>query len=321
MEYYPLTFKPNIKERIWGGDKLRIQLGKPAADGPAGESWELSGVSGTISEIQNGPLEGTLLTDLIVQAPQAILGKEVIDRFGTSFPILIKFIDAQTDLSIQVHPNDEIAAKRHGSKGKTEMWYIIDADPGARLVLGFKEKIASSEFERHLKDKTLLNILHEQPVRAGEIYFIEAGTVHAIGGGILLAEIQQTSDITYRIFDYDRLGADGKPRELHIELAGDVMDLKPAHEAHIKYSREANQLNPVVHSPFFITHFLPVAQHVDRDLSNRNAFTIYMCVGGTVTLSSGDYSVELSKGRTALVPAVLEQVRLEGEGELLEITL
>jgi len=321
MEYYPLIFKPLIKERIWGGQKLSTILGKADIGDPAGESWELSGVAGSISEIQNGDFEGMLLTDLIAQDPQAVLGSEVLRRFGKDFPILIKFIDARTDLSIQVHPDDTIAAKRHSSNGKTEMWYIMDADPEARLVLGFKENISPSEFNTHLEGKSLVDILNEQPVRPGDCYFIQAGTVHAIGGGILLAEIQQTSDITYRIYDYDRVGADGRQRELHTELALDVMDLEPADRAIINYTRKRNQLNPMVQCPYFITQYLPVTERVECDLSDRDAFTIYMCVGGKLSLTAGKHGVSLSKGMTTLIPAVIEQVSISGEGELLEITL
>ena len=321
MEYYPLTFKPVIKERIWGGKKLNDLLGKPGIDGPAGESWELSGVEGTISEVRNGPLVGKLITDLIAADPEGILGKEVLERFGTEFPILIKFIDAKTDLSIQVHPDDVLAAKRHASKGKTEMWYIMDADPGSRLVLGFKESIDPEAYTRHLEKKTLIEILREQPVQSGEVYFIKAGTVHAIGGGIMLAEIQQTSDITYRVYDYDRPGTDGKLRELHTELALEAMHLTPADGARIKFSRETNQSNEVVNSPYFITNYLPVSGRLELELSDRQAFTALMCVGGNARVLSGGGTLELKQGMTALLPAALDRVEIEGDSEFLEITL
>lgn len=321
MEYYPLTFEPIIKERIWGGHKLSALFGKPAIDVPAGESWELSGVSGDISVVRNGGLAGRGLTDLIKEDSEGMLGKKVVDRFGSQFPILIKFIDARTDLSIQVHPDDELAEIRHGSKGKTEMWYIMDADPGARLVLGFKEAIDKSIYSHHLENKTLFEILHEQPVHPGEVYFIEAGTVHAIGGGIVLAEIQQTSDVTYRVYDFDRVGADGQARELHTELALDAMDLAPAKNARKDYSRDPNTSNTVVHSPYFITSYLPVSGKTELDLSNRQAFTILMCVKGKLSVSAGAGTLELNQGMTALLPAALPHVVIEGEGELLEITL
>lgn len=321
MEYYPLTFKPIIKERIWGGQKLSALFGKPAIEGPAGESWELSGVSGDISVVENGSLKGKLLTDLIEDDPNGLLGEEVVNRFGREFPILIKFIDARTDLSIQVHPDDTLASKRHGSMGKTEMWYIMDADPGSRLVLGFKEAIEESHYTHHLKNKTLFEILHEQPVQRGEVYFIEAGTVHAIGGGIVLAEIQQTSDVTYRVYDYDRLDADGQGRELHTALAIEAMHLGPAEGAHIDFTRDVNRSNTIVNSPYFITRFLPVSGRVELDLKKRQAFTILMCVGGKVTVSAGTGSVVLSQGMTALLPAVMDHTEIAGEGELLEITL
>lgn len=321
MEYYPLLFTPIIKERIWGGNKLNTLLGKPAFDVPVGESWELSGVPGDVSVVQNGPLQGRSLTDLIQQEPAAILGKEVVFRFGKEFPILIKFIDAEKDLSIQVHPDDEMAAKRHGSKGKNEMWYIMNAEANARLVLGFKNDVDQAIYEVHLKNKTLLDIMHEQPVERGEVYFIKAGTVHAIGGGILLAEIQQTSDVTYRVYDYDRVGPDGKTRELHTDLALDAMDLAPADSARKSYSREQNRSNPVVHSPYFKTNYLAVTEPMRLELRHRDAFTILMCVSGEVELQAGSEKVLLPYGATTLLPAILDEVFITGQAELLEITV
>lgn len=321
MEYYPLLFEPIVKERIWGGKKLSHLLGKPDLEFPAGESWELSGVPGDVSVIQNGSKRGSSLTDMIKEDPEAILGRDVLSRFGEEFPILIKFIDANKDLSIQVHPDDELAAKRHGSRGKNEMWYIMDAEADARLVLGFKEEVDQAGYEHHLNNKTLFEILHEQPVNRGEVYFIKAGTVHAIGGGILLAEIQQTSDVTYRVYDYDRVGADGKKRELHTELALDAMDLAPAEGARINYTREFNRSNPILACPYFITNFLPVSESVTLDLQHRHAFTILMCVSGEVVLESGSGKVLLSQGMTTLLPAILEKASISGQGELLEITV
>ena len=321
MEYYPLLFEPIIKERIWGGIKLNTMLGKPLHEPPVGECWELSGVSGDVSVVANGPLQGTALTELIHHDPIALLGKKVMSRFGEEFPILIKFIDAEKDLSIQVHPDDGLAAQRHGSKGKNEMWYIMDADLDARLILGFKHSVDQATYASHLKSKTLMEIMHNQPVKKGEVYFIKAGTVHAIGGGILLAEIQQTSDVTYRVYDYDRVGADGKTRELHTELALDAMDLAPADGAQITYSREPNRSNPVVRSPFFNTNYLSVTEPKQLDLHHPDAFTILMCVSGSVGLDSGSDSIVLSCGMTTLLPASLKEVFITGEGELLEITV
>ena len=321
MEYYPLLFEPIVKERIWGGKKLSHLLGKPALEVPVGESWELSGVPGDVSVIQNGSMRGSSLTNMINEDPEAILGKDVLTRFGEEFPILIKFIDADKDLSIQVHPDDELAAKRHASRGKNEMWYIMDAETDARLVLGFKKEVDQDTYERHLKNKTLFEILHEQPVNRGDVYFIKAGTVHAIGGGILLAEIQQTSDVTYRVYDYDRVGADGLKRELHTELALDAMDLAPAKGARVDYTREFNRSNPMVACPYFITNFLPVSGPVALDLQHRDAFTILMCVSGEVELESGSGKVLLSHGMTTLLPANLEEASFTGQGELLEITV
>jgi mannose-6-phosphate isomerase len=204
MALYPFKFEPILKERLWGGTKLKTVLGKPIANDITGESWELSGVAGDVSVIANGPLAGTSLKQLIATQAEALLGKEVVARFGQEFPILIKFIDAKQDLSIQLHPNDALAKKRHGSFGKTEMWYIMDADPGAKLIVGFNKDVTREEYASHLQENKLPDLLNYEPVEQGDTFFINTGKIHAIGAGVLLAEIQQTSDITYRVFDFNR---------------------------------------------------------------------------------------------------------------------
>ncbi|RUA19159.1 MAG: mannose-6-phosphate isomerase, partial [Flavobacteriia bacterium] len=193
MDLYPLKFRPILKERLWGGTKLKEVLGKPIESDITGESWELSGVKGDISEVANGPLEGTSLEDLISKQPEAVLGKSVVERFGNEFPILIKFIDAKQDLSIQLHPNDKLAKERHNSFGKTEMWYIMDADPGAKLIVGFNKDVEKTEYIESLEQGTLLDLMNYEEVEEGDTFFINTGKIHAIGAGVLLAEIQQTS--------------------------------------------------------------------------------------------------------------------------------
>ena len=199
MKLYPLQFKPILKERIWGGTKLRDCLNKPITSDITGESWEISTVENDVSVIENGLFEGKLLTELIAEFPKEILGTKVYEQFGDQFPLLFKFLDAREDLSIQVHPNDELAKKRHNSFGKTEMWYVMQADDDASLIVGFKEKSSKDEYLQNLNNKTLLNILDTKKVKKGDVFFLETGTVHAIGAGTLIAEIQQTSDITYRL--------------------------------------------------------------------------------------------------------------------------
>ncbi|MBF6609278.1 MAG: class I mannose-6-phosphate isomerase, partial [Flavobacterium sp.] len=219
---YPMHFEPILKENIWGGHKLKSVLGKPAAVDNVGESWELSTVPGSVSIIANGAYESESLQHLIDRFPVEILGESVFKQFGNQFPLLFKFIDAKDDLSIQVHPSDELAKQRHNSFGKTEMWYILEADPGANLIIGFKGDASADQYLHHLENQSLPEILNQFPVLPGDVYFLETGTIHSIGAGILLAEIQQTSDITYRIYDFDRVGSDGKKRELHIDQAIDA---------------------------------------------------------------------------------------------------
>jgi mannose-6-phosphate isomerase len=218
MELYPLIFNPILQDRIWGGTKLKTYLGKQnLPSDTTGESWELSAVDGNVSVVANGAYAGKPLTELLQKYPQEILGAKVHGQFGEKFPLLFKFLDAKEDLSIQVHPNDELAKKRHNSFGKTEMWYVMQADEGSRIVIGFKERSGPEEYLEHLNNKNLVEILNEVKVNKGDVFFLETGTIHALGGGIMVAEIQQTSDITYRVYDWDRTDAQGKSRELHTE--------------------------------------------------------------------------------------------------------
>jgi mannose-6-phosphate isomerase len=232
---YPLKFYPILKERLWGGTKLGDILGKPLQNTITGESWELSGVEGDVSVVSNGELAGTSLKDLISEDPDGILGRSVGDRFGKEFPILIKFIDAKQDLSIQLHPDDELARIRHNSFGKTEMWYIMDSDEDAQLIVGFKRTVTKEEYLESLKNDRLTDLLNYESVREGDAFLINPGKVHAIGAGTLLAEIQQTSDITYRVFDFNRRDKNGNLRELHTDLALDAIDFEKKDDFMIKY--------------------------------------------------------------------------------------
>ena len=222
---YPLLFETNLFPIVWGGHRLREMKGMSPIAEPVGESWEVSAVPGKESVVVNGPLSGRNLRDLTQEYGSDLLGKAVQEKFGSEFPMLVKFIDAESDLSIQVHPDDAVAMQRHGSMGKTEMWYVVDAKPGTYLYAGFAKSITSEEYRRRVEDGTICEVLAKHPIRMGDAFFIPAGRVHAICGGALIAEVQQSSDITYRIYDYGRMGMDGKPRELHTELAADVLDL------------------------------------------------------------------------------------------------
>lgn len=314
---YPLQFNPIFKERIWGGEKLKTILDKPITSKITGESWELSTVEGDVSIVANGTLKGKSLLELIDTFPEEILGLEVYKKFGKQFPLLFKYLDAKEDLSIQVHPNDVLAQKRHHSFGKTEMWYIMQADENAKIIVGFKEKSNAAEYLHHLKNKTLVSILNEKKVKTGDVFFLETGTIHAIGAGIVLAEIQQTSDITYRVYDWDRVDAEGNSRELHLDLALDAINYDIA-ASQKTYSKIANQSNEMVNCPYFTTNFLPLEGRITVQ-KNGDSFTVYMCVEGAFELEFNDSTYNYKKGDTILIPAAMNTFILNGTGSLLEI--
>ena len=322
MKLYPFKFRPILKERLWGGTKLKEVLGKPIESDITGESWELSGVKGDISVIANGPLSGSSLQEIIDQTPEALLGKDVVDRFGKEFPILIKFIDAKQDLSIQLHPNDALAKKRHNSFGKTEMWYVMDADPGANLIVGFNTDVTKEEYAKSLENDTLLNLLNYEQVKEGDTFFINTGKIHAIGAGVLLAEIQQTSDITYRVFDFNRKDKNGNLRELHTDLALDAMDYTKKDDFKVAYGKQLDAVNTMVESPYFKTNFLNLGQNLNLEANKRPSFTIFMCVDGSADLITDLGSVDIQKGETVLVPANAEYITINTKKtKLLEVTV
>ena len=252
---YPLKFEPILKERIWGGNKLSTVLGKQTEIKNIGESWELSDVEGDISIISNGALQGQSLKELLETYQADLVGVKNYKTFGNKFPLLIKFIDAKKDLSIQLHPNDELAKKRHNSFGKTEMWYVMQADTNAKLIVGFNQKVSPEIYKKHLDAKMLTQILNFDQVKKGDSYFIEVGRVHAIGAGVMLAEIQQTSDITYRVYDWDRVDAHGNERELHNDLAIDAINFDMDNDFRVEYFKELNKSNGMVTCPYFTTNF------------------------------------------------------------------
>ncbi len=319
---YPLKFQPILKERLWGGVKLREVLGKPIESEITGESWEISTVKGDVSIVANGPLAGTSLQDLIDQEAEQLLGKSVVARFGVEFPILIKFIDAKQDLSVQLHPNDDLAKERHDSFGKTEMWYIMDADPSANLIVGFNKDVAKEEYVKSLGNNTLLDLLNYEQVTEGDTFFINTGKIHAIGAGVLLAEIQQTSDITYRVFDFNRKDKNGNLRELHTDLALDAIDYSKKDDFRVTYVQEKNAANAMVSCPYFKTNFIHLTKDLSQDVSKRDTFTIYMCVGGEVIIENEFGEVSLQKGETTLIGANCTTIELKSSGaKLLEVTI
>lgn len=317
IEIYPLQFYPIFKERIWGGTKLKTVLNKPIVSEITGESWELSTVKGDVSVVSNGVLKGNSLDDLINSDPEAMIGSEVYKRFGKQFPLLFKFLDAREDLSIQVHPNDALAKKRHNSFGKTEMWYIMQADADARIIVGFKKQSNAAEYLENLKNKTLLSILDDVKVKSGDVFFLETGTVHAIGAGLVVAEIQQTSDITYRLYDFDRVDDKGNSRELHVDLALDAINYNKI-ETLKKYDSIQNQSNPIVDCPYFTTNFLPLKGILSMNKTG-NTFKVYMCVEGNFEIEYKGQKFQYKKGDTILIPAAMKIFELNGEASILEI--
>lgn len=317
---YPLKFKPILKEKIWGGRKLNYLLNKKSDSENLGESWEISGVQNDISIVENGDLKGFSLIDLISKYKGEFLGESIYKRFGEEFPLLIKYIDAKTELSVQLHPNDELAKKRHNSFGKTEMWHIMQADENAEINIGFKKSISKEEYLMHLDTGKITDLLNFEKVQKGDSFFINTGKVHAIGAGVLLAEIQQTSDITYRIYDWDRIDANGKSRELHTEEALDAIDFEKKEDFKLNYSRNTNESSNIARCEYFTTNYLPVSGTINKDYSKTDSFVIFMCVHGKAEIKTNDNTESIEQGQTILIPAINKNVQISSKGvELLEV--
>ena len=321
-ELYPLKFHPIVKEAIWGGNKLEKLLNKNTGKiKKASESWEISGVIKNVSVVLNGPLKDNNLQELIEVYMGDLVGDGVYDKFGIEFPLLIKFIDANDILSIQVHPNDELSEKRHRAYGKTEMWYVLEAEKNSFLITGFNKEINKKIYLDHFHQKKLPDILNYEKVSKGDVFYIPAGRVHAIGPGILLAEIQQTSDVTYRIYDWDRVDKDGNGRELHTDLALEAIDFGHVDKYKTSYEANINQTSLLVSSPYFSTSILSFDKIIDKDYVTTDSFVIYICVEGAFSLHYNSGILEISKGETVLLPASLNEFRLEPseKSTLLEI--
>ncbi|MBF6598179.1 MAG: class I mannose-6-phosphate isomerase [Fermentimonas sp.] len=319
---YPLKFKPILKSIIWGGsDITSFKNIEPIQDG-IGESWEISGVEGDISIIENGHLAGTSLKSLLSESREKLVGAEVYHKFGNKFPLLIKFIDAQDDLSIQVHPDDKLAGERHNSFGKTEMWYVVKAAPGAFLYTGFEKDISPHEYEKSIEDNSFTDSLKKHTVKEGDVFFLPAGRVHAIGAGCFIAEIQQTSNITYRIYDYNRKDAQGNSRELHTELAKDAIDFKLYDTYQTEYNKELNKPVELVTCPYFTTNLLELNEFTKRDYSKKDSFVIYMCLEGSLNLvDNKGNSLFIERGESLLIPAETNYIEISPNNhcKLLEV--
>lgn len=307
MTLYPLLFQPNLHTVVWGGHQLRPYKGLEPSDVPIGESWEVSAVPSSTSIISNGAFQGRDLVSVINDYPEEILGKAVNEKYQGKLPLLVKFIDAEKDLSIQVHPNDEIAMREHGKMGKSEMWYIIKADEGAHLYAGFKQNITPYEYQKRVEDGSITEVLADHQVKAGDVFYLPAGRVHAICGGILLAEVQQSSDVTYRIFDYNRLGMDGKPRELHTEMAAKALDYHVIDNYRTEYVDSSNKAVQIIDSPYFSVRVMEVSKAFHRDLKKYDSFIITVCIEGDckICVRSTDEEILLKEGHSTLIPAAI----------------
>jgi len=309
---YPLKFKTIYKDKIWGGQKIKTYLGKDFGSLPnCGETWEISGVKTDVSVVDGGALNGESLADLLEQYKDELVGKKIYAHFGNIFPLLVKFIDANDWLSVQVHPNDELAKKRHNSFGKTEMWYIIESDPGSTLIAGFNQQIDEKTYVEKLNSGHLMDILNKETADAGDVFFLPAGRVHTIGKGLLLAEIQQTSDITYRIYDFDRVDAQGNKRELHTEEALAALDYKVYPDYKTQYTPLVNEDVHLVTCPYFTTNVMDFTYGTTKDYSNLDSFVIHVCVEGAYTLVCNGESYDVKMGECILLPKVIDHVELK----------
>jgi mannose-6-phosphate isomerase len=316
---YPLKFRPILKDKIWGGQKLKTLLHKDSNHNNVGESWEISDVEGDTSIVSNGSLKGQSLKQLLITYKHDLIGLQNYRIFEDKFPLLIKFIDAKEDLSIQLHPNDELAKARHNSFGKTEMWYVMQADTDSNLIVGFNQKVTPKLYLKHLKDKTLPKILNFDKVKEGDTYFIEVGRIHAIGAGVMLAEIQQTSDVTYRVYDWDRVDADGNERELHNDLAIDAIDFDMKDNFRVQYSKSENQSNKMASCPYFTTNYLKINQTLQKQ-NHHDSFIIYICVDGEAEINAKKHSETIRKGETILLPAAIDAYQISSKkATLLEV--
>ena len=306
---YPLKFKPILKDKVWGGAKLSKFPGKENASDKCGESWEISCLEDDISIVSEGFLEGNNLQELIEVYMGDLVGDKIFDQFGTEFPLLIKFIEANEILSVQVHPDDEMALQKHNLRGKTEMWYIIDSEKDAQLISGFNREISPEEYIRYLNDGKIKDILNFVEVEKGNVFFMPAGRIHAIGPGILLTEIQESSDLTYRIYDWNRNNESGVQRDLHTELALEAIDFTYHPDSKTHYVKTLNKSVEVVDSRYFTTNVIHLDQAVEKNYNFIDSFVIYICTEGEVNLEVGNLlPTSLRKGETVLVPAAIKQL-------------
>ena len=318
---YPLKFEPILKQTLWGGDKIIPFKHLNETLPNVGESWEVSAVEGSESVVANGADKGYTLPEMVRKYKEELVGEANYARFGNKFPLLIKFIDAKLDLSIQVHPGDELAKKRHNSFGKNEMWYVIAADKGAKLISGFAEEITPKEYKDRVHNGTFAEVLQTCAIEPGDVFYVPAGRVHGIGAGAFVAEIQQTSDITYRIFDYNRKDKDGKSRELHTSQAMDAINFSDVQDDfRTEYERVQNEPVEMVASPYFTTSVYDMTEEITCDYSELDSFVIFICVEGSCRLTDDNQNeITLRAGETVLLPVAVQEVTIVPEGQRVKL--
>jgi mannose-6-phosphate isomerase len=313
---YPLKFEPILKDKIWGGSKLKNNLNKSTKSEKCGESWEISGVQDNVSVVKNGFLAGNALQEVVEVYMGDLVGEKIYNKFGIEFPLLIKFIDANDDLSIQVHPDDAMAKERHNAYGKTEMWYVLESEKEAQLISGFNQKMDKEKYLNALSTKKIKEILNFEPTQTGDVFFMPAGRVHALGAGLLIAEIQQTSDITYRIYDWDRVDASGKGRELHTELALDAIDYKMYDHYKTNYEPKPNKSVELADCAYFTTNYMQFDKMVEKDYNLIDSFVIYICTAGSAKIIFDvDQQEKIAKGETVLIPADIKSLVIKPDEE------
>ena len=306
---YPLRFEPTLKPKIWGGEKLKTKLNKYSEQNQLGESWEISGVKEDISVVTEGELKGWNLKQILKIYQDKLVGKKVYDHFADEFPLLIKFIDATDTLSVQLHPDDNLAKQRHNSFGKTEMWYVVDHEKDGFIIADFKDKLDENQLKKHIKEGNLQDQLKSYHVQKGDSFFITPGLVHAIGKGVLLAEIQQTSDITYRLYDWDRKDDQGNARELHIKESLDAIDYSLSAHPKVDYDKNQNE-TLLVENKYFTTNRLKVDKPFELELAERDSFTILMSVQGKAQIKYDQNYYSLNIGDTLLIPSSLNCINI-----------
>jgi mannose-6-phosphate isomerase len=306
-----MKFTPVFKDKIWGGNKIRSVLDINFGNLPnCGEAWMISGLKNNETLVENGFLAGNPLNDLVEIYMGDLVGDKVFEEFGNEFPLLIKFLDTNAWLSIQVHPDDELASKRKLGRGKTEMWYVLEAEKNAELILGFNKKVTKEEYIKLLKNKMLQEVLNYEKVEKDDAFFIPSGRIHSLGPGLLLAEIQQSSDITYRIYDWDRIDAAGMRRELHTEQALDAIDFNVYENYKTNYLKKINQTVNIIDSQYFTTNILSFNKSVSKNYEELDSFVIYMIVEGEMILKNENDKLQLKKGEVVLLPNIIENVEL-----------